>query len=160
MSAFRVDKHHIDALVCAGMSNDYAHAYSNSGVLTFDYRGITHKLDSMGGQEIGAALVDLNNRSVNTLYREDIAPEPYEVKGLNVEVLTPVVILSLIAGFRYQACEFVGWDDTLGAQYLRVLEKAAIHALSGYDNAPWTLDENGYRELLDDAGMGAPRRTA
>lgn len=158
MSAFRVDTFHIDALITAGCSAAYAHAYSDTGVITFLFRGIQYRMDTMGAQEIGTALIDLNNRSVNTRYNEDHAPEPYTVRHLNVEALTPVVILKLIAGFRYQACEFRGWDDTLGAHYLRVLEKAAINALSGYEEAPWCLDERAYLALLEDAGLPVPRQ--
>lgn len=155
MSAFRVDKTHIDALLTAGMSAEYTHNYGCSATLTFTHKGIEFRVDTFGAQEIGAALMDLNNRAVNQRYREDEAPEPYAVRRLNIDVLPPVVILNLIAGYRYQACEATGWEDTLAATYLEVLEQAAIRALPGWSEAPWHLTEETYTELLADAQTGA-----
>lgn len=158
MSVIRLDKIHIDALISAGMSNDYAHSASDLDVLTFQHKGIQYKLDTFGAHEVGSALQHANNRAANTRYTEHEPCEPYTLNRLNVEALPPVVILRLIAGYRYQAIEAPDWPDSLASSYLDCLERAAIKALPGYNEAPFALDPAGYGDLLLQAG--APRGRA
>ncbi|MGC4174315.1 hypothetical protein [Demequina sp.] len=149
MSAYRVAKIHIDALLTAATSLSFTDPGGHGGCMTFTHREIQYKVSGMGINELGAALTDLNNRAVNTRYREDIAPEPYAFERLDVGALSPVTILSLIAGLRYQCAEFDGWDTTLGAAFLDALERCAIKALPGYDEGPWTLDADNYAALRE-----------
>lgn len=138
MSAYRVENTHIDALLTAATSADIMHDH-HTPFLTFQHRDIKYKATGLGLNELGRALIDLNNRAVNTRYNENEAPTPYTFTRLNTEIITPVMVLKLINGLRYQCAEFTGWNDTLGAAFLTALEAVTIRALPGYDDAPWTL---------------------
>ncbi|GMA37786.1 hypothetical protein [Demequina litorisediminis] len=141
MSAFIVAKTHIDALVTAGVKNrTHGPLYVHHGGIALDVRHANADL-------IGQALTDAVHASVNHRYRDAVNPPAYTFRMLDTDVLPPVVILSLIACYRYQACEIDGWDTTLAATYLNVIEAASIRELPGYDEAPWELTDEGYQAL-------------
>ena len=132
MSAFRVHKLHIDVLVNAGMD-------PRIDVLSFWHDEVYFRMDGDTPQRVGTALIELNNNSVNTLYHENCPPEPYTVETVHPDIITPINVLCLIAGLRYQSCEHPKWQTTFAASYLNALERAAIRALPGYTDAPWSL---------------------
>lgn len=123
------------------------------------------------GLKEGAPATDqaeLATRFANILYHENIrsvsfrySDEPYETlpgpieKPVMITVnnrdlanrkyldLSPVALLKMCDCLEYQSCETPTWDDTIAYRVLLHLRKAAVHALPGYDNAPWDFEAEG-----------------
>lgn len=56
--------------------------------------------------------------------------------------LSAVDGLAVINAYRYQACELPGWEGSEAAAFCDALRDALIRALPGYDDAPWTIDDD------------------
>ncbi|MHB8231518.1 MAG: hypothetical protein ACYDDB_01275 [bacterium] len=52
---------------------------------------------------------------------------------------TPLEILSLCQGYKYQACETDGWRQSSAYELIYQIEQAAIRRLPGYDDTPWSI---------------------
>jgi hypothetical protein len=149
MSAYIVNKAHIDALVLLGQRgpSDRAPQYPGDGWYgPYTYRDKT--LD-----EIGTDLVCENVRSINARYPDTIddpehMPGPIEhywepTYTFNPKVKHPTTIegLKLIACYEYQACEHAGWATSDAHDYCQSLRSALVSELPGYDAAPWGWPE-------------------
>jgi hypothetical protein len=104
--------------------------------------------------ELASAYADIlyaeNIRSVLKRYPnddEESAPGPIE-KPKNIKVtardaaapkykLKPVDLLKMCDCLEYQSCETKDWETTPAYRLLNAIRKAAIHALPGYEDAPW-----------------------
>ena len=131
MSAFIVSDRHISALVNYGAQQR----------TTYFFNGLHHELKQSGEpQRSGQILLNENVRSVNHCYNETTVPDAFELSAINSQNLTPVAILSLCAGYDYQACETDDYDTTEAHAIIMAIRFKAIHQLPGYEEAPWTLD--------------------
>lgn len=144
MSAFVVDKAHINALVNAGLAVRYKpmHWYDKDG---------GHVLQPDNADEVGQMLLDECIRSVGYRYQNDsITTLPgrsdaeyillFKFK-LSYDLLPPVVILKLISCYEYQSCETDDWKDSEAYAFCQALRSATISRLPGYDEAPWEFTE-------------------
>lgn len=145
MSAWRVSKMDIDALVTAALTAEELEA---------------HATRPTRADEFGKLLWTENYASVNRLYNERCIPPAYRFELLH---LAPVALLKHAAYYRYQSCEHPGWKTSIaraftGRLFDTVLEQISpAHAkryrqasgfaaadilseLSGFDAAPWGLD--------------------
>lgn len=90
-----------------------------------------------------------NIRSVRARYPDDKwsdLPGP-TIKPLHIVVspeeayrmrlLPAVALLKLCDCLDYQSCETDDWHQTPAFELLDLIRRAAIHALPGYDKAPW-----------------------
>lgn len=162
MSAFVVDKTHIDALVTAGLSGprrygdmrwlwpelsaeDERDAYEAGQ--PWGPRAVelaqerTHFLTDETAGRVGAMLWAENRASVNHRYDEDEWEPPYEFKRLGGTV-DPVIVLKAIACYEYQSCEHPDWERSEAHTFVRALEAKMIRSLPGYDDAPgWDITD-------------------
>lgn len=160
MSAFMVDKAHIDALVTA------AFAIGQEGPLRWFARSLTeeettlaHQVGAPWGAEgpeiarmlsryatpeeadrIGQMLMRENRLSVNHRYGENEVEGIYTYKRSALpRAVNPVVILKGLDAFEYQACEHPGWERSEAHAFCQALRRRMIRRLPGYDDAPWEI---------------------
>jgi len=150
MSAYVVDRNHIRYLVAAaagkmGRVND----------LRWVHDGTWHKLsdgEDEKAAQVGQMLWNENIRSVTNRY-PDCEGKPANLPGPTDEVfiydthkewndpLNAVQVLSSCACYSYQSCEHEGWKTSEAAAFIDALERKAIHALPGMEDALWGAPE-------------------
>ncbi len=92
--------------------------------------------------EVGFMLLAENLRSVLYRYggdetmRPEWAREPYTWRDPGYR-LTVAEALKALDCLEYQSCEHPGWHDSEAAQFAEALRRALVHALKGYEAAPW-----------------------
>lgn len=137
MSAHMVTDEHIHVLVWAAghMSDHPAIGFnfvrSDGTMMTVNSREDRN--------ELGQRLVDTNAASVATRYSEESPRYTYTHQSPQQIDWQPVELLKAINSYSYQACEVPGWHDTTAASFCDALQRALIHSLPGYDQAPWSL---------------------
>ena len=156
MSAFEVDPTHIDVLISAALQG------GSYGPLTWYYGEIPHTApgEALPGAEDyltslqktkrevtrtnagmwGALLVAENRRSVNHRYAEDEIEDPYEFTEY-AGTFNAVAILKAISCYEYQSCEHPEWEASEAKAFCDALRASMIHALSGYEAAPWEVTD-------------------
>lgn len=90
--------------------------------------------------KIGAVLRAQNIRSIQARYPEgwdDMLDDGYAYRRVESRHITPAAVLKSCACVRYQSCETADYSDTFAAHVLDTIEKLAVNALPGYDDAPW-----------------------
>lgn len=126
MSAFIVDRAHIDTLVLAG---------AQYGVLP------DRSPDTM--RDTGATLWATNHASVNARYRESTPTPEYREPPVSTRALRlpPAVVAKAIACYEYQSREHRGWENSDAQRYCRDLRHALLASLPGYEAAPWEVND-------------------
>jgi len=162
MSAFMVDREHIDALVRAGLA-DVTHRLrwinpevraqvetANGHVNPEDWSSVWAELrhdtaDSVGEMLISANLLSVTHRYPDTLEGGGV-PGPCEEYWrdsysypMNGPDFSPVVILKAIACYEYQSCEHPEWERSEARAFCEALRDYTIVRLPGYDDAPWGI---------------------
>lgn len=138
MSAFVVDKRHIDVLVTAGLVFK-----RDGGLYWYDAAKQTRKLDYTTADAVGTMLLAENVKSVNDRYDDHGEAESYTFTFVD-GTPDPVVVLKAIACYEYQSCEHDGWKKSDAKAFCDALQDVAINALPGYGAAPWEIP-SGYR---------------
>lgn len=131
MSAFIVDKNHIDAMVTAAkMDRDFS----------FYHDGKRYKMDTIDACNlIGQALTAQNYRSVNHRYSEsDEVPEYQFSYNMNFK---HVEIMKACQCYDYQACETDDYYETFAYAFSKTLFRSQAYRLPGYDAAKWEITE-------------------
>lgn len=158
MSAFMVDKEHVDILIAVGVRGVSGQAASPdnawSGVAWYVGGGSGDfsrrvRLDYTNADEVGAMLVATNLASIHARYPDtlddpDATPGPiarywdeaYRWTDPRVRP-TAVEALKAIACFEYQSCEHDGWHTGEARQFCEALRHAVIAHLPGFSEAPW-----------------------
>lgn len=88
--------------------------------------------------DVAAILRAENLRSLNARYGESAATfgdDGYTFQRINQT--DPVTVLKSLHCLRYQSCEAEDYGQTLASALLDAIERAAINALPGYNDAPW-----------------------
>ncbi len=158
MSAYIVDKRHIDALITAADR----HAGRLHDSFTFvDNEGNRHILSRTGedstqvshyfGRDIrttyhsfntfGAYLWQENTNSVNARYAEQSETEAYHWRGIDV---TTIQALKAVDCYEYQSCEHEGWNGSLAQSFCTILRKRLVQDLPGYDDGHWHITEQEF----------------
>lgn len=157
MSAFVVDRTHIDILLASGLNltgTGYLvswYAVSSDQELrrlTESERQAAHReLRPETADRVGHVLVRENFRSVRGLYPD--AEEGGRLPGaISSHILpyhyssprywpTPVETLAAIACYEYQSCEHEEWVTSEALRFCEALRMAMIWRLPGYNAAPW-----------------------
>ena len=154
MSAFVVNRTHIDALVLAGVQ---------FGLLT---DAAPKALASLG-----TTLWAENRQSVDHTHPMVSDVRLYWAPARTGTVLDAVAVVRAVDGYVYQSREHPGWADSMAAAYCAQLRGAALaaapveaqrraaarggrlHGLFAYDNAPWSV-----RDVADVTTEAAARR--
>ncbi len=108
MSAFIVEKRHIDLMV-------------NFGRIYGDFR-----LDEL--DRIGQILVDENYKSVNCRYDESTKPDKYFYEKFG-EKITPTRAVMACRCLNYQSCESDDYDGSEAERYIKKIEYTAVDLL-------------------------------
>ena len=159
MSAYIVSKAHIDALITAAGSVNYAEHDSGLSWYVrnaakpggYDHHELSYS-DRERASEVGAMLWAENLTSINYRYPdtiEDMSNCPGPV-GFGLETvdeytfrptarLSVVTVLKAIACYEYQTCEHPTWKDSEAYAFCQELKEKMIRQLPGYDDAPWGL---------------------
>ena len=159
MSAFIVDRKHIDALVASGLNR------GPYGPLRWAHGDDRGELTRETADKVGAMLWAENVASVEHRYEHVVAagedlPGSYQlelvVDGVApVEVpqwwsdyrfdrthaprLSPVAALKAIDCYEYQSCEHSDWEESEAFAFCDALRRSLIGDLDGYDAAPWGI---------------------
>ena len=144
MSAFVVDKAHINAMVRSGLSVQYR-------PLHWYHEGQSHALNDDNTSEVGQMLLEECIKSVCHRYDDSEMTDlpgrtdaeyliPFKFK-LSYNPPTPVETLKLISCYEYQSCEHPAWGASEAKTFCDALRHATIGRLPGYDEAPWEWTE-------------------
>jgi hypothetical protein len=153
MSAYIVDRSHINYMVQAALSRMLHPGHSNAAwVWNINHKQGTysrndlHKGDYKKATEVGQMLWDENIKSVHGRYPDDALeslPGPvgenyaFEFRfNHNIEI-RPIQVLKAIDCYEYQSCEHSGWEESEAYAFIQSLRKDAIRALPEYDNMKW-----------------------
>ena len=124
MSAFTVNKDHIDLLV--------SFALNLGGALSGPPEGLAQAADSMGADWWGEYFASVNFRYSESEETPEYSWVPVaEVVGIPVRELSTDVLLQAYQAarcFEYQSCEHPGWEDSRARQGMRLIE-GAIEAI-------------------------------
>jgi hypothetical protein len=148
VSAYIVDKAHVDALVRAAEMRRVSYWRADPARPT---GGDRIPVTRENRDAIGQLLTDANVESVSHRYQDDsltelpgrtdawwLIPYRYSARG---PILEPVAGLKACDGYEYQSCEHPGWPTSEAHALIEALRSTLIHALPGYGNASWTIDE-------------------
>jgi len=164
MSAFVVSKAHIDLLVAAAIRGPRPErgimpdttwqtlrwwskpAREIRSMDLQELQGFRREAQPERASEIGWMLLLENVRSVQYRYSDagDDLPgpvsaywrEPYAWQDPGYR-LSVVEALKALDCYAYQSCEHAEWEDSEAAQFAEALRRALVHALKGYEDAPW-----------------------
>ena len=158
MSAYIVNKRHIDALVTAALSlprpgsqmrwldpgepeeTDYQRGEPWGETAVATYRTRVRYMTAENATHVGRLLLLENMRSVSHRYDEPLELPAYDYTAYRPS-LTPVQVLKALDGFEYQACEHPGWKNSEAYAFCEALRGEAIRQLPGYDEAAWEISE-------------------
>ena len=150
MSAWIVDRAHIDLMVTAGLDFSGQHL---SLRWWWDNPLRSDELTPLNADAVGRMLWAENLASVAARYPADKSgerPGPSGFRDEDVESyrfdsipgrIDPVVVLKSIDCYEYQSCEHKGWRTSEAHAFCDALRKAAIGRLTGYGDAPWGFDD-------------------
>jgi hypothetical protein len=113
-----------------------------AAIATFaELQRITHPVtrEQVSPVDVASILYAENVASVNYRYDESTdatLPSPAFYRFTQIPALH---ILSCLNCLEYQSCEHPEWNESVAAQLLNQIRRAAIRALPGYEHAPWGL---------------------
>jgi hypothetical protein len=143
MSAYIVDKVHIDVLVSLAIQG------RTPSRLRWYHDDTSHEARWDNADDVGRMLWRENLASVAYRYPDDTSgkrPGPCDLADADIEAythaahgyqLTPVEGLQAIRGYEYQACEHPGWHGSEAYAFCDALRRCLISRLRGSDDAPW-----------------------
>jgi len=147
MSAYMVDREHIEYLLDAAMSQEICRGSSH-------WRGGSLRAgDYDRAVVVGQMLWDANRRSIEARYPDtvsnfcDTAPGPvdetyvYDFHRGRYHNFNPVQVLKACRCFEYQACEYEEWPTSEACAFIDALMRAAVSVLPGYEDAEWGVPE-------------------
>jgi len=150
MSAYIVDKVHIDLMVSAAMDTNkgqssYAFSYYNP--FGIDNARRRHEVNLDTADQIGRMLLTENIRSVAFRYNDtDIdnlpgpidatRPEDYVWVDHHIK-LDPAEVAHLIGCYEYQTCEHDEWHTSDAQAFCHTLREEVLGNLPGRADSPW-----------------------
>ena len=158
MSAYIVDREHIEYLITAAMSNAINGFQSE---MHWWHNGESHSLPKRGrdrAQEVGQMLWNENIASVSHRYPRDTVgkwPGPvdenyiFEHHEHHYVSINAVDVLKAIRCYTYQSCEHDGWETSEAKAFTDSLTSRAISSLPGYDDAEWGAPKKCYKQKTE-----------
>jgi len=167
MSAFEVDKTHIDVMVSAALQRihgdhlswyhgDLPGTQPGEALLSREealaaMRNARREVTPATAEQWGATLLAECRASVNHRYAEDEIEEPYTFTEY-VGHFNPAVMLGVINCYEYQSCEHAGWKTSEARDFCEALRHRMIHQLPGYAS-PHLSDQRGPDEAFIGGAM-------
>ena len=146
MSAFIINKSHINAMVTLAMNER----------LTWYHNGQHHEFKAGNANQVGQMLLDECVHAVSCRYPDDtIASLPGMANAEWIipfvwvplcRIPTPVEAIKLIHCYHYQSIEDREFDTTEAAAFCESLEATMINKLPGYEEASWEWEDSRYYE--------------
>ena len=149
MSAYIVDRAHIDYLICAAL---YMRTRIHNDRHTWHHNGQHHELIPANVNDVGQMLWDENFKSVKYRYEEtpldDLAgyggESKYEFGGRGAfEKYDPVQVIKACNCLEYQSCEHPEWEASEAHAFINALIALAICEIPGYEAAEWGAPRKG-----------------
>ena len=149
MSAFVVNKSHINAMLLSALSRRHG-----EGGIRWYHNNVHHKLTEENASEVGQILLDECVKSV--CYRYDDSGITDLPGPINAEWLIPfkfkylqrmpkaMEAISITRCYEYQSCEHPEWEASEAHKFCQALISSKIGELQGYDDAPWEWDDEEY----------------
>lgn len=145
MSAYMVDRNHINYLVSAAVNSNNFSYWDESRQERVD-------VNRANASEVGQMLWNENHYSVATRYNSldegldklpGVIGEDYQFEYVDCVFLSirPVELLKACHCFEYQSCEHDGWEDSLAYNFIDTLAKHYMRRLAGYEAAEWGAPE-------------------
>ena len=149
MSAFVVDKAHINAMIDAGLSVRYRpmHWYPEG-------KEGSSSLTEINASEVGQMLLEECIKSVGYRYEDSkitdlpgrsdaeyLIPFQYHLVHNIPNALHTIAITKC---YMYQSCEHPEWEQSEACTFCQALISNKIADLPGYDDAPWDWDDPEY----------------
>lgn len=129
MSAFQCSDNHLAAIAFASVDRPL----TDLPMVTCRFRDLFRA---------NAISVDYRYKTPGT--EPDEAPERTltleDYQRIEKYIRDPVAMLKLISCFEYQSCEHPGFESSDGYRWAMHARSNMEHALSGYRDAPWTID--------------------
>lgn len=151
MSAFVVNKSHINAIIQAGLNVRYkpfTWYHKQDGELK------QYKLTSSTADEVGQMLIDECVHSVRYRYEDSELsdlPGPINAEYLMpfvwkpfVRMPTPIEAIKAIHCLEYQSCEHPEWNTSNAHDFCQALRNTLEGQIPGWDEAPWEWEDQGY----------------
>lgn len=151
MSAFVVNKSHINAMLLSALNLKYG-----GRGLTWYHNGEHKELNELNANQVGQMLLDECVKSVCSRYDDS---EMTDLPGsINAEWLIPfefhyvqripkpLEALSITGCYKYQSCEHPEWEASEAHTFCQSLISHKIGELPGYDDAPWEWDDPEYEK--------------
>jgi len=147
MSAFIVDKSHINAMIQGAMSVSARYHSTHRWYYDGEWRELTPE----NANQVGQMLLDENIKSVSTRYpdspltdlpggadSEYIIPFEWHIMG---RIPKPIELIKITNCYAYQTCEHDEWEGSGAKVFCDSLIDSTIGVLPGYDEAPWEWRE-------------------
>lgn len=134
MSAYMLDKAHIDVLVGFAARAGGLRWWAGDEVKAIGNITSSEQLD-----QVGAMLWQANHVSVATRPPE---PEPpkYQFRGPR-RARSPVEVLKALDCYEYQSANGVAWPGSEAKSFCRALRGEATRRLPGYLDAAWEIND-------------------
>ena len=145
MSAFIVDKIHIDGLVQAMLESNGFHS-----PFRYFFKDKSHAVVKENANDIGSMLWEENLKSIDSRYPDckedgkypgpidfstkDIVSYTYKRASQRVKLIDA---LKAIDCYEYQTCEHNDWEKSESFAICQSLRKWLISRLPGYEEASW-----------------------
>ncbi len=147
MSAFVVDKVHIDAMIQKGLHRQFINHGALRWMPRFDVWGAhSNELTRETQNAVGQMLVDECVKSVSYRYPgsngdlpgpcKQYWKEPYRFKPM-CNAPSPIQTIKLIECYEYQTCEHPDWKTSQARSFCAALKEDMISRIEGYDEAKW-----------------------
>lgn len=133
MSAYLVEKHHIDFLV--GYLDSHCEGWFH---YIEDCKDIKDKQERLN--TAGRILIQENHRSVCARYDKEEQEFRYRFERRYYDI-SPVQVIKSVCHLRYQSNENEDYFTTPAEKILRTIEYTAITHLPGYTEAIWGVPE-------------------
>jgi hypothetical protein len=179
MSAYIVDKTHVDILVKLGLEGPRGLPVSPGNAWSrlhwyeldpsdddFDWKTGSRQLELMSADAVGQMLVCENVLSIRARYPDvdegGTAPgpcdeywrEPYTYADPRYRP-TAVEGLQALACFEYQSCEHDEWRTSEARRFCEALRHSLIQRLPGMNDAPWSWNAEEIRAARRRAQVAA-----
>lgn len=143
MSAFVVEKSHINAMIQAGLA---AGRQYNSN-LHWHHKGEWKELTHNNADAIGQMLLDENIKGVSCRYSDSDITDlpgrndadyllPFSHSPLS-KVPKPIEAIKITNCYSYQTCELDEWETSEARAFCKALVSETTSMLPGYEEAPW-----------------------
>lgn len=133
MSAHIVPDFHLNALVTWAVNK---HGNNSPSY----YWGGQRRKMAGDARRIASVLYAENVRSVNARYKECDSAHGFQYAPTSANILSVVDVIKACHGYRYQACEAAGWEESEARAIVDGIEACAMRSLPGYEASPaWCL---------------------